>query len=113
MQGDFLKSTIHEWYDSLYRFAISLCKDPTNALDLTQNAFYKLVKKADTLKDKSKVKSWLFSTLHREFVDQYRHSRRFPGQTLESIPEPTGETDTGAIKNLDSEALLQAMDHLE
>lgn len=113
MQNDFLKSVIHEWYDPLYRFAMSLCRDETNALDLTQNTFYKLVKKGHTLKDRTKAKSWLFSTLHREFIDQYRHKNRFPSQNIDSIPEPTSDSETNPVTLLDSEMLMTALEQLE
>ena len=113
MQNDFLKSVIHEWYDPLYRFALSLCQNESNALDLTQNAFYKLVNKGHTLKDQTKAKSWLFSTLHREFIDQYRQSQRFPSQDIDTIPEPASETSEEAITKLESETLLAAMEQLE
>lgn len=113
MQNDFLKSVIHEWYDPLYRFALSLCQNESNALDLTQNAFYKLVHKGHTLKDQTKAKSWLFSTLHREFIDQYRQSRRFPSHDIDSIPEPESETSEEAVTKLESATLLAALEQLE
>jgi len=113
MQNDFLKSVIHEWYDPLYRFAMSLCREESDALDLTQNAFYKLVKKGHSLKDQTKAKSWLFSTLHREFIDQYRQHRRFPSQDIDSIPELASDSDVDPVAKLDSDTLLTALEQLE
>lgn len=37
-----LKHVAEEWYEPLYRFALSLSKNPDDAMDLTQSAFYKL-----------------------------------------------------------------------
>ncbi|NBQ02774.1 MAG: RNA polymerase sigma factor, partial [Opitutae bacterium] len=90
-----------------------MCQNESNALDLTQNAFYKLLNKGHTLKDQTKAKSWLFSTLHREFIDQYRQSQRFPSQDIDTIPEPASETSEEAITKLESETLLAAMEQLE
>lgn len=56
------------WYDPLYRFAFSLSKNPDDALDLTQSAFYKLIEKIDDIRDPSRVKSWLFSVVHRAYI---------------------------------------------
>lgn len=36
---------VRDWYDPLYRFAFSLCRDPDDACDLTQTTFYKLASK--------------------------------------------------------------------
>lgn len=113
MHRDRLKSEINEWYKPLYRFALSLCRDEENALDLTQNAFFKLAKHAETIRDLGKVKSWLFSTLHREFVDQYRRTHRFPSQSLESISEPQTTESRTAEKRIDAQLLLRALAELD
>lgn len=113
MNREQLKSVINEWYDPLYRFALSLCRNEDNALDLTQNAFFKLAQKADTLRDPSKAKSWLFSTLHREFVDQYRRNRRFPSQSIDSISEPQATLGQSAQNRMDAQVLMHALSDLD
>ncbi|MEX2607318.1 MAG: glycosyltransferase [Kiritimatiellia bacterium] len=50
MTTEFFNATVHEGYDPLYRFAVSTCRDPEDALDLTQNAFHKLAQKGHTLR---------------------------------------------------------------
>jgi len=68
---------VSTWYESLYRFAFSLTHREADARDLTQEAFHRLAKKAGQIEDKSKVKSWLFSTLYRAFVDARRWEGRY------------------------------------
>jgi RNA polymerase sigma-70 factor (ECF subfamily) len=65
------------WYESLYRFALSLTHSEADARDLTQETFHRLAKKAGQIEDKSKCKSWLFSTLYRAFVDARRWQNRY------------------------------------
>ncbi len=65
-------------YESLYRFALSLAQNESDACDLTQDTFYTLAAKGHQLRDKSKVKTWLFTTLHRKFLGARRHNTRFP-----------------------------------
>lgn len=113
MTADLLRSLVHEWYDPLYRFAYSLCRTHDDALDLTQNAFHKLALKGHHLRDTSKAKSWLFSTLHREFIDQYRRKTRFPATPLESVPEPANTLGVSLSERLDATALLDALEELE
>jgi len=79
---------VKRWYDPLYRFAYSLCRNPEDALDRVQSAFHKLAENADAIRDRSKTKAWLFSALHREFIDDYRHNQRFPKMPLENAPQP-------------------------
>lgn len=89
-----LHVVVSEWYDPLYRFAISLCRNEDAALDLAQNAFHKLAQKQHQLRDPSKVKSWLFSVVYRDFVDGYRRGSRYPTISLENVLEPYGEVET-------------------
>ena len=64
-------------YAPLYRFAFSLAKSAGEAADLTQQTFYLWAAKGHQLRDRAKVKSWLFTTLYREYVSTYRHHRKF------------------------------------
>lgn len=50
-------------YAPLFRFAFSLAKGASEASDLTQQTFYLWAAKGHQLRDRAKVKSWLFTTL--------------------------------------------------
>lgn len=107
-------AVVDRWYDPLYRFAISLCSNPDDAMDLTQNAFQKFAKNEDKIRDPSKSKSWLFSVLHREFIDGYRHAKRFPKTEFETAPIPPDDSskDT-AERQLDASLALDALAQLD
>jgi RNA polymerase sigma-70 factor (ECF subfamily) len=59
------ENIVNAHYEPLYRFALSLARSEADAGDLVQQTFYRWAAKGDQLRDKSKVKSWLFTTLHR------------------------------------------------
>jgi RNA polymerase sigma-70 factor (ECF subfamily) len=65
-------------YESLYRFAFSLVRSEADARDLTQETFRQLGAKAFQLRDASKARSWLFTTMYRAFVDSRRRQKRHP-----------------------------------
>lgn len=113
MHEEFLKNVVHEWYDPLYRFAVSLCQNPDDALDLTQSTFYKLSSKIEKLKDRSKVKSWMFSVLYREFIDQYRHRRRYPTTTLEFVPEQKSESSDKPGNHMDAAEVVEVLSQMD
>jgi DNA-directed RNA polymerase specialized sigma24 family protein len=48
---------VNSHYESLYRFALSLAQNGSDASDLTQDTFYTLAAKGHQLRDKSKVKT--------------------------------------------------------
>jgi RNA polymerase sigma-70 factor (ECF subfamily) len=96
-------------YQSLYRFALSLSKHPFDAEDLVHQTYLQWMKHRDSIRNQEKIKSWLFTTLHREFLHgQKKKSRQTPVETdqLEQMPgKPTG--DAGA--KLDGEMAMKMM----
>lgn len=98
MDAAILESAVNAYYEPLYRFAYSLAGEEAEACDLTQEAFEQLARKGDQLRDTSKLKSWLFTTLYRQFLDTRRARHRHPQVDLaEAEPElpaspPTVET---------------------
>lgn len=69
---------VDQYYGSLYRFAFSLTRSEADACDLVQETFYIWARKGSQLRQGSKVKSWLFTALHREFLQSRRRGTRFP-----------------------------------
>src|SRR5579862_5271400 len=59
---------VSRFYRPLYQFAFGLCRSEAEACDLTQQTFYVWATKGHQLRDASKVKTWLFTTLHHEFL---------------------------------------------
>ena len=101
------------YYQSLYRFALALSGQENDAWDLTQQTFYRWATKGQQLQDKSKVKSWLFTTLHREFLNSRRRGKRFPEVEVDAVahelPSVAPEAEAGA----DRTAVLDALARVE
>src|ERR1035441_4330276 len=72
------ESLVARFYAPLYQFAFSLTRSEADACDLTQQTFTIWAAKGHQLRDPSKVKTWLFTTLHREFLESRRRQTRFP-----------------------------------
>lgn len=76
MARDEFSQLVDEHYQMLFRFALSLAKNPADAGDLTQQTFLIWARRGQTLRDKGKAKAWLFSTLYREFLRGRRQAGR-------------------------------------
>jgi RNA polymerase sigma-70 factor (ECF subfamily) len=76
---------VDQHYAELFRFAVSLAGNESDACDLVQETFYLLSAKSEQLKDPSKAKSWLFTTLFRLFTASRRRLIRFPQHELEQV----------------------------
>jgi RNA polymerase sigma-70 factor (ECF subfamily) len=109
-QSEF-EGLVNQHYAALYRFALSLAGQEADACDLTQQAFYIWARKGHQLKDPAKAKSWLFTTLHREFLLRQRRLTRFPHQPLETVDLPL--CDPQVARHLDGAAVVQALVRLD
>ena len=96
---------VREHYEPLFRFAMTLTRVESEARDLTQQTFYIWATKGHQLRDISKVKTWLFTTLNRAFLTGQRRQIRFPHHNLEDVsqeipalsPELTDQADCSEV----------------
>lgn len=96
-------------YAALYRFALSLAKNSSEASDLTQQTFYLWAAKGHQLRDLAKVKSWLFTTLYREYLSTYRHSTKFPHVELEDAHAELPVIAPNIMKDIDGTTVVAAL----
>jgi RNA polymerase sigma factor (sigma-70 family) len=111
--ADHFEAIINEHYEALYRFALSLTRSESDALDLTQHTFQVWATKGHQLRDLSKVKTWLYTTLHRAFLQGRRRQTRFPHQDLDEVIEQLPAVSGTLSDRLDSLQVLPALAKVE
>jgi RNA polymerase sigma-70 factor (ECF subfamily) len=104
---------VNAYYRPLYQFAYSLAHDEAEASDLAQQTFAIWAGKGHTLRDPSKAKTWLFTTLHREFLKSRRHQKQFPHRTLDEAHDDLPDLSPSTIEQLDSGAVVDALATLD
>ncbi len=72
----------------------SLVRDPAEAEDLTQETFLRVIRKVDTLRDETKVSSWLYRIATNLCYDRFRRSSRRKESV--SLDAPVGQTSGAA-----------------
>jgi RNA polymerase sigma-70 factor (ECF subfamily) len=84
----------------LYRYAFMLCRNEAMAEDLVQETFLRAWRFLDRLRDEHKAKSWLITTLRREFARQFeRYQPRFDDVDLDRIVGDRGiDPDVLAVR---------------
>jgi RNA polymerase sigma-70 factor (ECF subfamily) len=104
---------VDRFYPMLYRFALSLARNEPDAADLTQHTFSVWATKGHLLRDASKVKSWLFTTLYREFISNRRHEMRWPKEEISTVEHelPTAQPET--VDVLESGQVMSALQSLD
>jgi RNA polymerase sigma-70 factor (ECF subfamily) len=110
MSSEVFTQLVDAHYTSLYRFALSLARNTADAGDLVQQTFFIWATKGHGLRESAKAKSWLFTTLYREFLRGRRRDAR--ATSLEDLPP--GEADVAAedvdrVARLDAATVMAAL----
>lgn len=105
---------VDKHYEALYRFALSLSKNRDTAADLVQQTYCIWAQKGHQLRDRSKAKTWLFTTLHREFFAHARRSKKYSDaeiteNMLGEDASPAGEAD----RQMDGQRALELLSKLD
>ncbi|MBI1177784.1 sigma-70 family RNA polymerase sigma factor [bacterium] len=103
------ETLVERHYGALYRFALSLTHQETDAADLVQQAFLVWARKGHQLRDRSKARTWLFTTLHRLFIESRRKADRFAGEPLDETSSEIPNISPERARRVDAETLLQAL----
>jgi RNA polymerase sigma-70 factor, ECF subfamily len=100
---------VEQHYRRLYQFAYNLAHDEAEACDLTQQTFLKWARKGHQLRDPSKAKTWLFTTLHREFLQARRKDTRFPHYEVDAVARELPPVPPPSVDQLDGAAVLASL----
>ncbi len=97
------------FYGPLYQFALRLTKSESDAGDLVQQTFFTLIQHLHQIRDHSRIKCWLFSTLRRNFLMEVRH--RAKHREVEFLPDIHGlQTEYPSVwSTLDAPTVRRAL----
>ncbi|MDP4610314.1 MAG: RNA polymerase sigma factor [Opitutales bacterium] len=104
---------VSAYYQPLYRFGYSLAKNEHEAGDLAQQTFFIYAEKGSSLRDKSKVKSWLFTTLYREFLRRRRKDGRMDHYEPEMLETVGGSVEPHIRRTTDANLAVEALDEVD
>ena len=105
---------VDAYYQALYRFGMALTRDANQASDLVQQTFCIWAAKGDQLRDRKKAKSWLFTTLHREFLQQRRRAAKFSDEPInEETSAAVAEDLESAERQMDGQRALDLLSALD
>src|SRR5690242_1830043 len=107
------ESLVSRYYGPLYQFAFSLTRTEADACDLTQQTFYIWATKGHQLQDRSKVKSWLFTTLHREFLNIRKRIVRFQHVELDDAIDDVPVVAPDVVNSLDGARVVEFLGQVQ
>lgn len=108
-----MEKGVSEHYAALYRFAWSLSRSEEQARDLTQQTYLIFAQKGHTIRQADGVKSWLFTTLYREFLRQVRRNKPLEDtepEQLEAVADPSLANQARQLQGKEAMEHLLALD---
>jgi RNA polymerase sigma-70 factor (ECF subfamily) len=114
MQEEVFPQLVETYYAALYRFALSLAKNSSDAGDLTQQTFFVWATKGHTLRDVSRAKTWLFTTLYREFLRGRRRGGRVTA--IDDLPpeeQQIPDVETDLVSKMDAQLVMEALQDVD
>lgn len=107
------ESLVGRYYRPLYQFAFGLTRNEAEACDLTQQTFYVWATKGHQLREAAKVKTWLFTTLHHEFLKARRRQTRFPHYELDQVEDELPTISPAMVNQLDAGVAVEALGQID
>ena len=104
-----LQQAVDAHYKNLYRFALSLTRSSDDAWDLTQEAFLRLARKRASIRSAKAVKSWLYTTLYREFLRVAKRGSRQDSLEEREFEESDPGTSYKQIRSAEANDVMEAL----
>ena len=114
MASDVFNQLVDAHYTPLFRFALSLTKNSADAGDLTQQTFFIWAKQGHALREIDKAKSWLFTTLYREFLRGRRRAGRMTAlEDLGPVESDPPAPAVDVVTSMDADLVVDALQEVD
>jgi len=107
------EQAVATYYEALYAFGYSLAGNADDAGELTQETYCRLLTNGSQLRDITKVKSWLFTTLYRVFLGWKDRHARLPHFEISSVEGELPVITPEHVDVLRNDAIRDALLELE
>lgn len=113
MHLDDFDQIYQNYFDSVYRYALSLSGNHQIAEELAQETFFKALRKLDQFQGKSSLKSWLCAIAKNLWLSRQRKKEELPIDDALPIPDPSAGLEEAIVRQDESMRIHRYLHHLE
>lgn len=106
-----IEKIYNEYFKIVYRYVLSLSRDPGLSEDIAQETFLKALKRADELQDGDNVKGWLCVIARNLYYKHYSSEKRHDEIIAESYEESYDLGPESEIVRMDERVRLHKLLH--
>ena len=113
MHPDDFDQIYQNYFDAVYRYALSLSGNHQIAEELAQETFFKALRKLDQFQGKSSLKSWLCAIAKNLWLSRQRKKEELPMDDVLPIPDPSAGPEEAIVRQDESMRIHRYLHHLE
>ena len=88
-----LEKLYNDYFSVVYRYILSISRDPLTAEEITQETFFKALKKIDSFRGECSVRVWLCQIAKNTYYDLMKKQSRYTALNEAEAPERYAEYD--------------------
>ena len=101
------------YFDAVYRYVLSLSRNPHAAEEITQETFFKALRSLDKFRGDSSVKSWLCAIAKNIWISEQRKRKAQPIDEASSLPDPGISPEESIVRQDESMRIHRLLHRLE
>jgi RNA polymerase sigma-70 factor (ECF subfamily) len=113
MHPDDFDQIYQNYFDAVYRYALSLSGNRQIAEELAQETFFKALRKLDQFQGKSSLKSWLCAIAKNLWLSRQRKKEELLMDDALPIPDPSAGPEEAIVRQDESMRIHRLLHHLD
>ena len=106
-----IETLYQDFFSVVYKYVLSISKDSLTAEEITQETFFKALKKIDEFRGESSIKAWLCQIAKNTYFDLIRRQSKY--DTLpDEFADPRDEVETNYGNKADAMAIHRILHRL-
>ena len=100
-------------FDPVYRYVLSLSRDPHVAEEITQETFFKALRSLDQFRGDSSIKSWLCAIAKNIWISEQRKKNAQPIDEASALPDPGVSPEESIMRQDESMRIHRLLHRLD
>ena len=111
MQPGSFDQIYQDYFDSVYRYALSLSGNPQTAEEIAQETFFKAMRTLDQFQGKSSLKSWLCAIAKKRWLSEQRKRKDQPIDDALPLQDPSIGPEEAIVRQ--DESIVVSSNHFD
>ena len=113
MASETFDEIYQSYFDSVYRFVLSLSRDPHISEEITQDTIFRALRSLDQFRGDSGIKSWLCSIAKNIWISEQRKKKAQPIDEASALPDPGISPEESIVRQDESMRIHRLLHRLD